>query len=101
MIKKPAAPELELERIALVGKTEEEIKKCEIEENLSELDRAKLLLSKKNQTQQIAVFFYCPPTNPGFAKFAHTVSRPYNQSSFISENTCTFQGRLWASPKNH
>ena len=58
MIKKLASPELELERIALVGKTEEEIKKCEIEENLSELERAGVLLSKKNPTQQISVL-YC------------------------------------------
>ena len=35
--------------------SEEEIKKCEIAENLPELEKAKLLLGKKNPTQQIAV----------------------------------------------
>jgi len=59
-MKKSDQTGFEIEKIALVSKTEEEIKKCEIDENLSELDRAKLLLSKKNPTQQIAVLLNLP-----------------------------------------
>jgi hypothetical protein len=75
-------------------KTEDEIKKYEIQENLSDVDKALLLLSKSNFSQKLSVhpLNRCSSTYPSNSPYSNQIKSSKKYSSiYNTEGSATME----------